>query len=172
MIAYLKRKETSINRFGTEHNWNKGENKGLRKCDITYLNKHGKFSWETMSEALAKTKTTKIEEIIKHILCEENIKFEKEYRVYYTKHKCKIYDFYLPEYNLLIEADGDFWHCNPRFFQENLTLVQETNKVNDKFKNELAALIKKNIIRFWEYDIKLKGFKTKFLEEISKYEKI
>ncbi len=44
--------------------------------------------------------------------------------------------FYIPEYNLLIEYNGDYWHCNPAKYKENY--------FNTK-KNKTASEI-------WEYD--------------------
>jgi G:T-mismatch repair DNA endonuclease (very short patch repair protein) len=48
----------------------------------------------------------------------------------------KIFDIYIPEYNLLIEYNGDYWHCNPSKYKENY--------FNSK-KNKTASEI-------WEYD--------------------
>lgn len=51
-------------------------------------------------------------------------------------------DFYLPDYNLVIEADGDYWH--------NL----ERQKIKDKRRNEKLKVLNYRILRFWEHDIK------------------
>ncbi len=113
---------------------------------------------------------TNIEQKIVKLLIDNNIKFETQFDVFYDDKKCKIYDFYLKEFNLLIEADGDYWHSNPNKFIK-LNKVQLINKINDKFKNELAKEKGFNLIRFWETDIKKKNFKFKLLNEIKKYGK-
>jgi G:T-mismatch repair DNA endonuclease (very short patch repair protein) len=48
----------------------------------------------------------------------------------------KIFDVYLPQYNLLIEYNGDYWHCNP-------------NKYNTDYINNKKNMTAKEI---WEYD--------------------
>ena len=30
----------------------------------------------------------------------------------------KIFDFYLPDYNMIVEVDGDYYHANPLLFEE------------------------------------------------------
>tara|TARA_R110000803_G_C11917729_1_gene313979 strand:+ start:116 stop:991 length:876 start_codon:yes stop_codon:yes gene_type:complete len=48
----------------------------------------------------------------------------------------KIFDIYLPKYNLLIEYNGDYWHCNPTKYKSDY--------LNHK-KNKTA-------LEIWEYD--------------------
>ncbi len=76
---------------------------------------------------------TTIEESMAKLLIELNIKFEEQFKI-----KRKIYDFYLPEFNTLIECDGDYWHSLPK------------NKANDILKNKLAHEMGYNLIRFTE----------------------
>lgn len=72
---------------------------------------------------------------------------------YYIENIGKIYDFYLPKYNILIEVDGDFWHCNPNKYDTPICKTQELNLENDKFKNQWAQDNNYRILRFWEDDI-------------------
>lgn len=102
---------------------------------------------------------------------EQNIKFETQFEICYNEINFRSYDFYLSEFNLLIEADGDYWHSNPSKYQNKiLTEVQEINIQNDKFKNKLAKKFGYNLIRFWETDIKKKNFKFKLYNEIKNME--
>lgn len=55
--------------------------------------------------------------------------------------------------NLLVEIDGDYWHGNPKFFNE-LNKYQKYVKENDLSKNIIAENFGYNIIRFWENDLK------------------
>lgn len=67
----------------------------------------------------------------------------------------KIFDFYLPEYNMIVEVDGDYYHANPLLFEEgSLNKMQERNLRNDKFKESLASGLGYKIERVWEYDLK------------------
>jgi len=103
---------------------------------------------------------------------EQDIKFETQFEIRYNEINFRSYDFYLTEFNLLIEADGDYWHSNPNKYDDKiLTEVQKINIKNDKFKNKLADKSGYNLIRFWETDIKKKNFKFKLFNEIKKYGK-
>lgn len=126
-----------------------------------------------MREGLKNKKTTSIEIKLGSLLLINNIKYETQYDVYYDNGKYRVYDFYLCDYNLLIEADGDYWHANPNKYKEFqlLTEVQKINIENDKFKDRLAKENGYNLIRFWETDIKKKNFKFKLFNELKKYGK-
>jgi very-short-patch-repair endonuclease len=85
-----------------------------------------------------------------NIFEELNITFSHSFYVPSIK---KIYDFYLPDHNILIEIDGDFWHCNPIKYPEPTCKTQKINIINDKFKNEWAQENGYKLLRFWENDI-------------------
>ena len=48
----------------------------------------------------------------------------------------KIFDIFLPTLNLVIEYNGDYWHCNPKKYEPNYF-----HQVKNKTAKEL-----------WEYD--------------------
>ena len=50
-------------------------------------------------------------------------------------------DFYLPEFNLVIYTDGDYWH--------NLSLV----KNRDEEQNIILRQNGYQVLRFWEHEI-------------------
>lgn len=159
----LKRKETCLEKYGVDHNW---KNKDIReKCEETTIKKYGKTSLEIATEKLFKTAETSIEKIIKNILNKNKIKFKKSFYIYLNEKEYKIYDFYLPEYNMLIEADGDYWHGNPIYFT-TLNEIQVINMNNDKIKNELAIQEGYLLLRFWENHIKNINFEIEFLQTI------
>lgn len=89
---------------------------------------------------------------------------------HYFKEIKKIYDFYLPEYNILIEVDGDFWHCNPKNYKKPLCKSQEVNLINDEFKNKWALDNGYKLLRFWENDLNnnILEVKKTLLEAIKK----
>lgn len=67
----------------------------------------------------------------------------------------RFYDFYLPNENLLIEIDGDYWHGNPDKYAENeLKYHQRKAQRVDEYKNKWALLHGIPIIRIWESDIR------------------
>jgi very-short-patch-repair endonuclease len=88
---------------------------------------------------------------------------------FFAKQINKIFDFYLPKYNILIEVDGDFYHCNPKLYNNGpVCKTQEINIKNDKLKNEWAQSNGYKLLRFWENDINnnIKQVKQILLENL------
>lgn len=118
-----------------------------------------------LNNAMIQTKTpTKIEIKIKNFLDEMNIFNIKNKTI--NNFLC---DFYLPDYNFVIECDGDYWHANPMFYSnKKLTNPQIKNIERDIRKNNMFNDEKIPFIRFWEHDIN-KNFdfvKNKILIEL------
>jgi len=92
-------------------------------------------------------KDTKIEIIIKEKLVDLNIKFVKNYR-------CNrfIFDFYLIDYNFVIECQGDYWHGNPNIFL-NLNEIQLKNRERDKKKEKYLSDNNIKSLFLWENEI-------------------
>jgi very-short-patch-repair endonuclease len=66
----------------------------------------------------------------------------------------KIYDFYIPSKNMMVEVDGDYWHSNPLIYEgKELNKVQLRNVKNDKKKDILAIGSGFKLERVWEYDL-------------------
>lgn len=76
----------------------------------------------------------------------------------------------MPKYNLIIEADGDYWHGHPELYK-TLSETQKVNVDNDKFKDKLAKENGYELIRFWGSEIREKDFEIKLLQEIKRYGK-
>lgn len=96
-----------------------------------------------------KINETKLEIEFKYILKKLNIDYEFQYRL-----KKYNYDFYLYKYNILIEVDSDFWHCNPKQYEKPLYECQQHTIEHDKIKNDWAIKNGYKLLRFWESDIK------------------
>jgi len=160
-----KRKETYLKKYGVDHNWKVKEIH--EKCNITSVKNTGLTTHEIARKELLRKKETSIEIKIKEILTNNNIVFKKNFTVSFSGGN-RFYDFYLKDYNLLIEADGDYWHSNPLLFKI-LNEAQQKNKLNDEFKNELAKKNGYNLVRFWEIDINKIGFESVILNEIKKW---
>jgi very-short-patch-repair endonuclease len=98
-----------------------------------------------------KIHTSKLETIFQNILFEQNI---ENIHSYYAKEIKAFYDFYLPKYNILIEVDGDFYHCNPiKYPDGSICKTQTKNIKRDKQKNQWAQDNGFKLLRFWEKDI-------------------
>lgn len=64
------------------------------------------------------------------------------------------FDFYIPNHNLYIEVDGDYFHTNPKIYPYGpKTKTQKINKYRDYQKD--LYIIHRNmwLLRFWESDI-------------------
>jgi len=96
------------------------------------------------------SKKSKLEIIFDNILNNLNILFESQFEF-----KKRLFDYYLLEYKILIEVDGDFYHCNPNTkYKDTKYKVQEITLKNDNFKNKLCVDNNIQLIRYWENDIK------------------
>jgi len=91
---------------------------------------------------------TKLEKTFEKILDLLNIKNEFQY-----EYKNRLFDFYLKDFNILIEVDGDFYHCNPNKYETPKYKVQELTINNDDFKNNLCIENNIRLLRYWEKDI-------------------
>lgn len=162
--------------------WNKGKNKYIDKRIYEYGLKVSKAKikwWENLSKnekevvidrlnkvMIQNNKVTKIEKIINDFLVKNDVLFETNKKIgrFYV-------DFYLAEYNLVIECDGDYWHANPMFYKkEDLTETQIKNIDRDKRKEKMLYDKSINILRFWEHDIiyKFKFVKERIWEQLQK----
>ena len=161
-----KRAITNLEKYGVKSILSLDEQ--IKNREDICLSKYGKTSFELMREGLKKMDKSYIEVKIAKLLLSSNIKFETQYDVYDNFNKFKTYDFFLSDFNLLIEADGDYWHANPiKYNNKNLlTEVQIKNIKNDNFKNNLAKERGYNLLRFWETEIKKKNFKYLLLKKI------
>lgn len=67
----------------------------------------------------------------------------------------RFFDFYLPDSNLIIEIDGDFWHGNPeKYKKEELKGHQIRAQRIDEYKTKWALMHSIPILRIWESDIR------------------
>lgn len=79
---------------------------------------------------------------------------------------------YCPEFNLtgfrydfrvgrvLIEAQGDYWHCNPIVYEKPISNVQIRNLQRDRVKYKIAKENNYDILYVWEFDLSHNKDKT------------
>lgn len=92
---------------------------------------------------------TKPVRIFQQILDGHGLQYRKEELVDYWS-----FDFYLIDYNLFIEIDGDYFHSNPRRWTNGpKSRTQKINHQRDIAKEKFCADNNIKLIRFWEYDI-------------------
>jgi hypothetical protein len=71
----------------------------------------------------------------------------------------KIFDVYIPIFNLLVEYNGDYWHCNPKKYDKNYLNIKKNKTAKeiweyDKNKLYLAKNNGYNCEVIWESDYK------------------
>lgn len=102
------------------------------------------------------SKPTRLEIGISEALTELGLEFESQYTL---EGSLGIYDFYIPSLNLLIEADGEFWH-HSEWANEQFN-VQERDARKTKWAEDNSY----RLIRLREKDVVKKGALT-LLKEI------
>lgn len=94
---------------------------------------------------------SKLEKTFMEILDTNGIEY---YDQFYVAEIPALYDFKIKGKNILIEVDGDFWHCKPGTkFEIPKYAAQISNMETDKIKNEWAKSNGYTLLRFWESDI-------------------
>ena len=97
--------------------------------------------------------TSKLEDDFAHLFLDK-LGVEYVYQ-FEAKDIGRFYDFYLPNSNLIIEIDGDFWHANPeKYKDEELRGHQKKARRVDEYKNKWALMHSIPILRIWESDIR------------------
>ncbi|HPM21465.1 MAG TPA: hypothetical protein PLY35_09490 [Thermotogota bacterium] len=91
---------------------------------------------------------TNLEYMFETILIDLNLNYIYQYDVDGYN-----YDFYLTDYGIIIEVDGDWYHCNPEFYSP-ISEIQIHTIEHDNIKNKVALNNNIPLLRFWEYDIK------------------
>jgi G:T-mismatch repair DNA endonuclease (very short patch repair protein) len=154
------------NRFGDSHNF------CCQKCYWEYRSryyvneKHSMFGTHQSDENKSNQRDlalrmiangelpqtmTKPHKKINDLLLSNNIKVENEHLEKYHS-----VDVYLPEYNLMIEIMGDYWHAHPtKYDANNLTKQQKKSIKQDRSKHSYVKKYKNvEILYLWEQDIK------------------
>lgn len=157
-----------------------GKSDGSRKSDTSRANftfkgrKHTKNSINQIKQTkrlkfgncLNPKKNTKIEIEAKRILDSLNIKYFHQHRI------CGILvDFFLPEYQAVVEVDGCYWHFCPECshgesFRSNVGFANEIQKRDSRMIEKLNQF-SYHVLRLWEHDVKNFELKiSKFLTQI------
>lgn len=116
--------------------------------------------------ALKTTQSPSTELKIKEFLLKNNIEFSTQYEIQVNREnpfsRTKLlYDFYIPSKNLLIECNGSYWHCDPRFFKpeqkvkfpEKQIYLASDIWLRDKFKIDFAKEKGYSTCTIWEFDL-------------------
>jgi very-short-patch-repair endonuclease len=112
-----------------------------------------------------------IEYQIGNLLNEMKLEWEFEFLFTFNK-KSYIVDFYLKKSDLVIECFGDYWHANPKIFNENKNIFKGRLSKDiwkyDKIKEKVFVDNNIKFLKFWESDIleNIENIKKKIYEKI------
>lgn len=119
--------------------WSKDENREKKS--------HERMVWMLENDFTVKSK---LEEKFLNLIL-PNVEYVRQY---YVRDIKAYYDFYIPKHNILIEIDGDFWHCNPEGkYPKPIYESQFKNLKKDKIKTDWCVNNNISLLRFWEKDI-------------------
>lgn len=110
-----KRKQTCIQKYGYDNHMKNPE-------------------WRLNWLRQLRRKVTKPEKQISEFFDSNNIEYKFQYVLRYENYT-RMYDWYLPKYNLLVEFDGTFWHR------------LEKQILNDQLKNRIAKEMGYRLVR-------------------------
>lgn len=98
---------------------------------------------------------TEPERLFEQLLNEIEIQFEDQKII-----GGKIYDYFIPDKNTLIEIDGDYWHAKDLTLEE-MNSVQVKTTRNDRIKDSIAKSGGYDLVRIWEEDLNDRYEETK-----------
>ena len=143
----------SIALTGKEHtdehtqNWKNSMQKHWDDPEFHKKLSKGRILW--MSNNI-KPPISKLETKFRLLLDNLNIEY---YHQFWVTEISSVYDFKIKKLNLLIEVDGDWWHCNPNLNIQPKYAVQIKNLEGDIIKTKWAIDNNYQLLRFWEHDI-------------------
>jgi very-short-patch-repair endonuclease len=111
-------------------------------------------AWSRKNKLPTSSRDTKPELLFESYLASLSITFEKQFRT------CGyICDFYLPDYHVVVEIDGDYWHANPsKFSAQDLVghkkVTAELIWQSDAKKTKTLESRGYCVIRYWASDLK------------------
>lgn len=120
---------------------------GREEADIRLEN------WKSNNKIPSSSKNTAPEIQFAAMLSEMEISYEQQYSV--DRYYC---DFYLPDYNLVIEVDGDYWHANPNQFTSDDLIGPKQIRADkiwesDQIREEQIKSCGYNMLRIWASDL-------------------
>lgn len=110
----------------------------IRRNDTPKEKKHPEYGTSKLEERFAKNFLDKL-----------GYEYETQFK---AESIGRYYDFYLPNANLLIEIDGDYFHSYGLVYEDMNPMQKKSHRV-DKDKDKWAQTHKIPLIRIWEHDI-------------------
>ena len=128
------------------------------RCQVNpNSNKFKKFCSHRCFLSSRRKTDTWIERDINAFLTEHSIDFIPQYSI-----GRMTADFYIPSINLIVEANGDFWHANPSVYTDEKLLHPIQRRAIEKDERKMRQLYDKgyDVIVVWELDLKHRNEET------------
>lgn len=144
-----------------ESNWMRGKvHKDETKIEISKILKEQFATGKRMPQINSVNVSKAEKEIIKYIQ-NKNLRVIPRFVISNSSY---IYDMFIPSLNLIIEYNGDYWHCNPikykkEFIHPTSKLTSEDIWKRDLIKKQNALKNNYNFIIIWETEYKKDGYK-------------
>lgn len=121
-----------------------GDEVGRKRQQISkFLKKNGYFPIDP------RVRESSLERRFKKTLEELDIGYEQHFGLC-----ARIYDFYIEDYQLLIEINGDYWHNNPKIYKDfPEDKKREAGQKRDDVKFNMARAYDFNILFIWESEM-------------------
>lgn len=153
-----KKEQTFLNHYGVSNIWKLQDyNKKCAELHPETHKDHMKKLYEGRNNAISENKffDSKLEKRICNIFNDLNLSFIRQFHFSNYKHP---YDFKLLNTHIIIEVNGDYWHCNPNIYNENYyhKIKHKTAKEiweDDKKHIEIANKHNHKVIEIWESDM-------------------
>lgn len=145
----------------TIHDWKTTPEKyeAFRVKQRESFSKRNREFWKKPTYRKAGGRISKLENCFGNMLIENGFNVCNQF---FIKEGRYFYDFFLPDYNTIIEINGDYWHCNPLMYKESdlvlfrgkgEVLASDVWKKDDK-KNKFAEDNGYKVIIIWEKELK------------------
>lgn len=153
-----KVKQTFLEHYGVDNIWKLQDyNKKCAELHPETHKDHMEKLYNGRNKAINENKffDSKLEKRICNIFNDLNLSFIRQFHFSNYKHP---YDFKLLNTHIIIEINGDFWHCNPNIYNENYyhKIKHKTAKEiweDDKKHIEIANKHNHKVIEIWESDM-------------------
>ena len=116
---------------------------------------------------------SKLESKVEAVLSRLSITYTHTFLIKVSNRKRYFYDFYLKDYNLILEINGDYWHANPSIYKPDDLLHYRFKTVSakeiwEKDKAKITEAMRRgyNLETIWESDAKCDSDITKKINEI------
>jgi len=164
-----RRSEIAKRRFENQDVWNKGKTLSKEhKINLTkgqvnrYLNpkeveKARKNMIKQLKAGAIKNTDTKIERAIKEGLIKRGYKEGEDFICQFNFMNKFLCDFCFPNYKVIVEAQGDYWHCNPSIYPQPINEHQIHGIERDNKKRAFIPKVENGswiLLEIWEKDIK------------------